>query len=112
MVQCTRALAHACASSRGVNLPIGGSIHTLVPMDRGSKYLWRVGPGVQIPGGSNYTPTPATIHWYAEATRALNIKSKMADRGQLLVLCFSQDRLLAAYSLPHAKIQALYLSYV
>ena len=58
MVQCTRALAHARASSRGVNLPIGGSIHTLVPMDRGSKYLWRVGPGVQIPGGSNYTPTP------------------------------------------------------
>ena len=37
---------------------------------------------------------------------------KNGGYGQLLVLCFSSKTKIAAYSLPHAKLQALYLSYV
>ena len=32
--------------------------------------------------------------------------------GQLFVFCFSSKTKIAAYSLPHAKLQALYLSYM
>ena len=37
---------------------------------------------------------------------------KNGGYGQLLVLCFSSKTKIVAYSLPHAKLQALYSSYV
>ena len=37
---------------------------------------------------------------------------KNGGYGQLLVLSFSSNTKIAAYSLPHAKLRALYFSYV
>ena len=37
---------------------------------------------------------------------------KIGGYGQLLVLCFSSKMMITVYSLPHAKLQALYLRYM